>query len=276
MIRTLIPAPLRRAARHCRTQLRNRRSITKLRWTGHPLAPTVADAIVGWQRGRPLAEDRIDAVERQREQWLQNNTPLSEIASGFNARDSISRACRASLEPAWCPLMFHLARSLRPHTTLELGTNLGISSAYLATACRAHDGRVLTMEGSPARQALAKSLHAELQLDNIHYQLGKFQDELPQVLEQFQPIELAFIDGHHQIKPTLEYVDAIYPAVRNPAVIVFDDICWSDDMIRAWEELCQDSRFEVMVSIGNIGIALTQEKVANRKPAVIEIIAKPG
>ena len=53
----------------------------------------------------------------------------------------------------------------RPEHIIEMGSSLGISTAYLASADSS--SRVITIEGSPAIAAIAKETFQKLELKNI-------------------------------------------------------------------------------------------------------------
>jgi hypothetical protein len=38
--------------------------------------------------------------------------------------------------------------------------------------------------------------------------------------------------------------------------VVFDDIRWSEGMMRAWEGICADGRASMTVSLGAVGLCL--------------------
>ena len=152
--------------------------------------------------------------------------------------------------PPSCSISIFFAAEYQPKTILELGTNIGISSAYLAAA----GGSVTTLEASAARLALAKELHRKLGLRNVSYVQGLFTDTLQLTLESLPPIDLAFIDGHHLYQPTLDYFAAIREHAARDCLFVFDDVRWSDGMKRAWAEL--KPQFEVTAEAGGMGIAI--------------------
>ncbi len=62
-------------------------------------------------------------------------------------------------------LLFRLANFYRAHVIMELGSSLGISTAYLASADAA--SQVVTMEGSPAIANIAYETFQKLKLRNI-------------------------------------------------------------------------------------------------------------
>src|SRR5262245_55007116 len=166
-------------------------------------------------------------------------------------------------------MLYLLVRALHPRNVLELGTNVGISSAYLAAALRENGdgGRLCTLDSSPYRQRLARQLHAEMGLTGVEYTTGLFTETLPGVLRGIGPVDLAFIDGHHQYQPTLDYFAAIFESSAADAIFVFDDVCWSTDMKRAWRALSADPRLGVVIDLVSVGIAVRTE--GNGRPRLV-------
>jgi predicted O-methyltransferase YrrM len=155
-------------------------------------------------------------------------------------------------------MLYALVRVYRPRLILELGTNVGISSSYLASAQQFNggSGRLITCEASPNRIRLARHNHRSLGLTNTEIVEGLFSDTLDSVLESCGEIDFAFIDGHHQYQPTLDYFDKIYSHSSLNAVFVFDDIRWSEGMTRAWNEIVADRRLEVCFDLTKWGLGV--------------------
>jgi predicted O-methyltransferase YrrM len=154
-------------------------------------------------------------------------------------------------------VLFKLVRESRPRLCLELGTNMGISAAYQASALRLNgDGELLTIEGSASRAELARRHLAGLGLTNVRVTTGRFDDVLPVILDESGPVDFAFIDGHHDEAATRRYFDLIVSAATPSALVVLDDISWSDGMKRAWGALHSDSRVALSVDLRVIGLCL--------------------
>jgi predicted O-methyltransferase YrrM len=114
---------------------------------------------------------------------------------------------------------------------------------------------VTTLDVSRYRRRLAERLHRSLGLE-INRVQGFFADTLDETVNGIAPVEMAFIDGHHQYRPTLEYFEAIANKAAPGCVFLFDDIRWSTGMKRAWAELRRDPRFEVVADLGGMGIGI--------------------
>jgi predicted O-methyltransferase YrrM len=241
-----------------------RRAIARLKTVESARAAEVALALEDYQRGFLEKFDKVwvARIEAQRLRLLAKHTPLVDGSEGpgglHDGNRTISSACAASKGPQAALLLYLLVRKLRPRNVLELGTNVGISSAYVAAALceNGEGGRVCTLESSPYRQRLARQLHAEVGVTGVEFTTGLFAESLPRVLANDGPFDFAFIDGHHQYQPTLDYFDAIFETSSADGVFVFDDIRWSKGMERAWRELCADPRLGVAIDLHSLGIGV--------------------
>ena len=197
----------------------------------------IRDALVALQaKLDPPDQNWIDRIEIERERLLKCGEPLFDNSLGtpsvFDINVSIKDACLASKPPEPALLLFLLTRALNPQSVIELGTNVGISSSYIAAgqiAC-GRNGKIITFDASAYRLRLAKEVHHNLGLDNILYKEGLFADKLAPALNSLGHVDLAFIDGHHQYQPTIDYFEEVLKFSTTDTVFVFDDIRWSDGM----------------------------------------------
>jgi predicted O-methyltransferase YrrM len=178
---------------------------------------------------------------------------------------TVGEICRvASIRPKWGGLLFRLVRQFRPTVCLELGTALGISTAYQAAALQLnHHGRILTLEGSESSASLARENFGKLGLEGIEVVLGRFQDTLQEVLHQNGTIDYVFMDGHHDELATLSYFRQIYPHLAEGAILILDDISWSSGMQRAWDAIKKDNRVKACVDLISVGICVSTKSAAN-------------
>ncbi|WP_240695161.1 O-methyltransferase [Corallincola luteus] len=216
---------------------------------------------------QPLAEFEqrwIDQIEQQRERLLKCRTSLNDGSLGraglYDDNVSIRDACLVSKPPAPGRLLFLLAQSVKPLNVIELGTNVGLSSAFIGAGLKAGggEGRLFTLDASPYRQRLAREVHQAIRLDNVNYIEGLFSETLSSALSQMGTVDLAFIDGHHQYQPTLDYFEEILKCSTPNTIFVFDDIRWSDGMKKAWERIQLDDRLGVVVDLSSVGICTRQ------------------
>ncbi len=247
-----------RRARSARQRFADRRSLGQLADS----SPRAARLVACFQRldmQTSAEQARIHAIERERRRMLQDDGPLIDGSAEpglYDEGQTIAAATKVSKSPRGALLLYQLIQEFKPQLVVELGTNVGISAAYQAAALNdnATGGRLVTLEASPYRLRLAKSLHAKLGLENVSYVPGLFSDTLDAALAEHGRVDLAYIDGHHQYQPTLDYFDALWRYSGEAAMFVFDDIRWSEGMLRAWTQLRADPRLDITVDLGSMGL----------------------
>lgn len=180
------------------------------------------------------------AIEALRRQLKKNKTvlPLVELGAGSrtgnNPTKTIAQIAASALKPPqWGQLLFRTAAYFQPQTIIELGTSLGLTTAYLAAANNA--ATVYTIEGNPYVQQQATQNFQSLQLNNIQSVTGSFDEQLPLLLKDTSTVDLAYIDGNHRRDPTLHYFHQLLQKKGNDSIFIFDDIHWSAEMEEAWD-----------------------------------------
>jgi predicted O-methyltransferase YrrM len=133
-------------------------------------------------------------------------------------------------------IMCALISYSRPSVILELGTNLGFSSGIFS---KVFPGVLVhTVEGAESVLEEARNLWEKLGVKpESHY--GLFEDILPELLPTLSVSGPMFvlIDGNHRYAPTLSYFRMLLPYVSEGSTLVFDDIQWSVEMRRVWDEI---------------------------------------
>lgn len=138
-----------------------------------------------------------------------------------------------------------LAGYLKAGNILEIGTSLGITTAYLALSNAG--SRVITLEGCPELSRIARGHFSRLGLENAEVLEGRFEDTLEEALKKLGKADLVYIDGNHRKEALLDYFGTCMNYIHNNSVIVCDDIHSSEGMEEAWQEIIK--RPEVTVSL---------------------------
>lgn len=199
------------------------------------------------------------SLESYRKQLLQDSSVIEVIDLGAGSRKGtlnmrkVSSIARNALKPAkYSRLLFRLANYFRCHFLLEVGTSLGVTTAYLAHSD--HAAHVVTLEGVPGIARIARSYFSDSGLDHVELIEGNFDDTLPGAVDRMPRIDFAYIDGNHRYEPTLRYFNGIFPHLHADSVVVFDDIHWSAEMEQVWEEIKNDNRITLTIDLFFIGI----------------------
>jgi len=159
---------------------------------------------------------------------------------------------RSGISIKYGKLLFNLVNHFKPETILELGTSVGISSAFIGSAAK--EARFITIDASETKLNKAKELSENLGLKNIRFVKGDFDEVLESVLLNTSKLDFVFIDGNHKKEPTLKYFEQCLNKSHNNSVFIFDDIHWSDDMEKAWDEIKRNPKVRVSIDIFRMGI----------------------
>lgn len=215
-----------------------------------------------------------DRVENLRSALLQKNEMLKieDFGAGSGTGATNKRSIRSIAKNAAKPkklgqLLFRLVLHFQPQNILELGTSLGITTAYLAAA--KSSAQVLTIEGSAA---IAKEAHYHffsLGLNNIQQVTGNFDEVLTTALVQMQQVDFAFVDGNHRYEPTVQYFQQMLPYIHNESVLVFDDIHWSKEMEAAWEKIKAHPQVKLTVDLFFIGLVFFKVEFKEKQDFVV-------
>lgn len=178
----------------------------------------------------------------------------SQVAgAGGKQRRVRDIARHAAKPPRLAQLLFRLVNHFQPATILELGTSLGLTTAYLAAA--ASRSQVITFEGCPNVAAVARETFARLQLRNVRLVEGNLDATLPATLQALgKPVDFVFFDGNHRYEPTLRYFEQCLANAHENSVFVLDDIHWSAEMERAWAAIKAHPAVTVTVDLFYVGL----------------------
>ncbi len=201
----------------------------------------------------------FDSIELERTKFLRIHSiiPVEDFGTGSRSNNSstrkISSIANTALQSTHCAqALFKLVRHFQSENILELGTSLGITSAYLASANPA--GKVWTLEGAPAVAMEAEKVFSSLDISNVKVEIGDFSKTLDPVLQRMSRVDFALLDGHHSYKPTLKYFDQVSKFCHPGSIIVLDDIHWSPGMNAAWDEIRAKPEISLSLDFFHFGV----------------------
>lgn len=168
---------------------------------------------------------------------------ISRIAKGTSTSEKYGR------------MLARLAADLNVSGIIELGTSLGVSTAYLAAACP--NAKIVTIEGLNAVADIAETHLRQAGFDNVTVLRGDIGQKIGEAVDMMPSgqVEMAFIDGNHSESATLDYFETIASRHALMCVMVFDDIYWSDGMTRAWRKIVSDPRVDTTIELPQMGLA---------------------
>lgn len=201
------------------------------------------------------AEDLLRAVARTRwslvvraEPWAQLLGVEPRVASR-SARGLLLASSRLT-QGRWLARLAATAAERcgtngRPIQIVELGTCAGISGIYLLVGMSQRGGGHLTTFEGDAQLAALATYEMQSFIDrhglrgvSFDVRVGRFENTVGAFFQgSDQPLDLVFIDGHHQEEPTLDYHRMARARMSPRGLIVHDDIAWSPGMERAWQRI---------------------------------------
>lgn len=209
--------------------------------------------------------------EAFRAELLDDDTLISYEVFGSDKKIPVKNICNTSTTPkVWAEFYYYLAKTFKSNKFLEIGTNLGISGAYILEALAQKDNfHFITMEGVPALCDIAKSQFDKI-TDESQFEVipGLYDDTFPKLIETHKDFDILFIDGNHQKNPTIEYFEALKNNITSPAIFMFDDINYSLEMNEAWDIIKNDDRVNYYIDLYKLGIVIIDKDDNNNNKEI--------
>jgi predicted O-methyltransferase YrrM len=219
------------------------------------------------------------AIENKRKELLNDRRTIAfqEMGAGFNEKiiltsknvvsgnRKVSHIAKSSLSnKTQGQLLFKIVNHFNRKNILEFGTSLGVSTSYLASANS--KSKITTVEGNYAVSRLAVSVFESLYLKNIDAICMDFNDFIES--EKFKNIgefDMVYLDGNHTYAATLKYFDAIKTRLTKDAIVILDDIYWSEEM----------NNVRLSIDLYDLGILFFDKTIEKKDLAIIDFWKKP-
>jgi len=122
------------------------------------------------------------------------------------------------------------------------------------------------MEGLPALCEIASQQFNLIDSENKHeIRQGLYKDTIPKLTNEAKRFNIFFIDGHHQKDSTLDYFKKLKSILTMPAIMIFDDINWTDDMQSAWNVIRTDKDVCYSIDLFKLGIIII-DSIKSKNP----------
>ena len=210
---------------------------------------------------------KFNSIENCRTKLLKSQEIVSyyDLGAGSNllsteTKKVVKDLAKAHLKPARIAQIIHqIILKYKYKNVIELGTSLGITASYIASAIKENypfnETNFTTIEGIHDVRNVALKQFEELALSNyVNAVAGDFNEKLNDVLKNYQSIDVFFVDGNHTYEATMEYFYKALPLAHNNSVFIFDDIYWSPGMTKAWKEIKQNQNVFQTVDLFFIGL----------------------
>lgn len=235
----------------------------------HAVLRNILEAFKTVKSQSQTKEDRnaFSKCETYRARLLKDTTVVTYEVFSSPQTALVKDICkRAASKKRWCEFLYHIAKSFSAPKVLEIGTNLGISGSYILEAIKNKNSHFITMEGLPQLCKIASKQFSEIvELPNFEVIEGLYDATFSKVIEKDITFDLLFIDGNHKKTPTLAYFNALKSKIETPALFVFDDIYWSDEMKEAWQIIINDEDVNFSIDLYEQGLVIIDKNTTLAK-----------
>lgn len=180
---------------------------------------------------------------------------MEDLGAGSSVggqKKSLADITQISVSPAKLSLLYlNILNYIDAKYVVELGTSIGLNTLYLSQKT---DCSIFTFEGNKSLINIALT-HFE-SLDRKHVRLieGNIDHTLSEFLQNTTKINFALIDANHRYEPTLRYFNMLARRMNEKSILVIDDIHWSAEMEKAWNELHRHSLVYGSIDLYRCGI----------------------
>ncbi len=190
---------------------------------------------------RAEVDTPFSEIEKTRKHLLNDHTLIKVKDLGAssphfkNENREIAQVASTSLnEERYCTLFYRIAMYTEAKSMVELGTSMGITSLYLSKTIGT---KLTTFEGNQDMINIALTNFEHFGKKNIALISGNIDQTLPDYLQNPAKIDFALMDANHRYEPTIRYFNWLAKRMGDHGVMVIDDIYYSEEMGKAWNEL---------------------------------------
>lgn len=201
-------------------------------------------------------------IESIRDHWKNSNIEMDQESIGVKSTVSnpklISQIARKGVSDWSSSVMLKgIIDYLCCESVLELGTSLGINTAYLSKCSTVQE--IITVEANFELVELAKETlkDAEIRIELI---TADITDAIVNLADRNKSFDFVLVDANHKYEATTNYFRQLKHLIHDESIIVFDDINWSPEMTRAWNEICEDEHVTLTLENFQMGIVFFNTK----------------
>lgn len=159
------------------------------------------------------------------------------------------------LSPRVSQLLFRLTNYLghvqaRPLCILEIGTSVGITTAYLASA--SSHNRVFTWDKGPVPPTVPQGIWQRLGLHNV--QCADCEDTLYIHARELGGADMVYLNAPTTYADYMHHLTCIAGCVRENAMVVVHAPHANREVEQAWREICAHTEVSTSMDLWEVGI----------------------
>ena len=219
-------------------------------------SPFVYDLMT--KRNKKIPLEKTSCIKNLRQQLYSNDQQIdvSDFGAGSrifktNVRQVGKIAKTAGISRFWGKKLFSIVNYLQPTNVLELGTSVGLSTAYISAANPKM--QLTSIEGCKSTHRVAQSTLEEWPYGELDLIQGSFDEKLDS-FDTNRRFDMIYFDGHHAKEPTLRYFEKCLSLANESSVFFFDDIYWSIEMQEAWKQMIEHPKVTLSIDCYKWGL----------------------
>ncbi len=198
------------------------------------------------------AKKVYEPIELQRKKLLNDHSVIivNDFTTSTPLKKKVSRLAKITLiSPRLAQLIYRLAKNSDAKTIVEIGNNLGISTAYLAAAKPL--ANVISLQNCPQTANLAHQNFKTLNLQNVTLKVGSYANLVLAITTQQQTLDFVFINTKNAI---LNYFNYCLPKVDPNTLLIFNNIYGNKETKTAWQEIKAHPKVTLTIDLFWIGL----------------------
>ena len=176
---------------------------------------------------------------------------------------SVSSFVKTSLPTKYNQLLFRMVAYYKPSYILEIGSSLGITTAYLASPDKKKG--VHTIESNEPLAIISLQTVSSLALPNTSQSIGNIRKPFSEIPER----KYGFILINHPNWESEEQIKDIFSIVEEDAIVIFVGINKNAETKLVWNHLISNLNKSISVNLFNFGIIFLKKEVLKKQQFTI-------
>jgi predicted O-methyltransferase YrrM len=166
------------------------------------------------------------------------------------------------IKPKYGALLMRITNYFKPQTLLQIGSDGGFTSLYLAAFNSAICCVVL--EEKPEIAAFARFVIEKQGYKNILLQEGSYKKTIPLFLANTNKLDFVYFSEQNDVFLNSSVFDRILPYLHEESFLVIRGIRKTKEKKEFWNRLCARAEVRVTIDVYELGIVFFNPKIHKR------------
>ena len=187
---------------------------------------------------------------------LRNDNSLVQIKEYQNNKEEVLSIAylenKAVVKRKYGELLYRLAKYFNAKNIVEIGTSIGISSAYISASNP--DARIISLDNLSALTDLVIQNHALLKIRNVELKQGEFSGILNSSFQQLGFLDIIFFNRCFHESETLQHFYQCLNYITENSIFIFNNIYQDREANEMWIKIQQHPQISLTIDVFQFGI----------------------